>query len=242
MKEKARDLVYLNTKRYFSFADLKTFQRIGLVISFCLFALGFIEIKTNGVNWKSLFPIVSGAIWDVLYWKFVSEIKSRKTTFEMRFLVNGIWGIFMMSLIWAFFTSFNLAGETPIVDYGFCLWVVLLYLIFSVIYMGLIILGVHKGAFKKVRKFSSSAKVLALDAVLASLIPIAGVLGRIDAKLLKENASVSTQNVAITVSFVVLIFIFALGNINFVQYYYCKKYDILHDENGNATSPKLETY
>ena len=78
MKEKARDLVYINTKRYLSFADLKTFQRIGLVISFCLFALGFIEIKTNGVNWKSLFPIVSGAIWDVLYWKFVSEIKSRK--------------------------------------------------------------------------------------------------------------------------------------------------------------------
>ena len=242
MKEKARNLVYLNTKHYTSFADLITFQRIGLVISFCLFTVGFIEIKTNGVNWKSLFPIISVAIWDILYWKFVSEIKSRKTTFEMRFLVNGIEGIFMMSLCWALFTSFNLAAETPIVDYGFCLWIVLLYLIFSIIYMGLIILGVHKGVFEKVRKFGSLAKVLALDALLASLIPIAGILGRIDAKLLAENASVSTQNSVITAAFVVLIFITALGNLNFVQYYYCKKYDILHDENGDTTSPKLETH
>ena len=108
--------------------------------------------------------------------------------------------------------------------------------------MGLIILGVHKGVFEKVRKFGSLAKVLALDALLASLIPIAGILGRIDAKLLAENASVSTQNSVITAAFVVLIFITALGNLNFVQYYYCKKYDILHDENGDTTSPKLETH
>jgi len=51
MKEKARDLVYLNTKRYLSFADLKTFQRIGLVIGPTLSKILLISGVGAGIRW-----------------------------------------------------------------------------------------------------------------------------------------------------------------------------------------------
>lgn len=43
-----------------------------------------------------------------------------------------------------------------------------------------------------------------------------------------------------TIITILVIFIPALAHINFVMYYYCKKYGINCDEHGNTTSPKLE--
>lgn len=242
MRAKVRDFIYLNTKRYVSLDMLRVVYWRIIIFPFLMLIMGIASINMTGVNWKSLFPFVSLAIWSLLYWVLVLIIQSKRTrkTFELRFLVNGISGLLVSSLFWIFYTSFNLVADKPILEFDFFLWILLYYFVFSAIYIGLIVLGVHKGAFKKIREAGNLPVVIALDAFFASLIPLAGVSGMITSKLLREHASVSAQNVALTISFVFLFFAPALAHMNFVQYYYCKKYSILCDEYGDTTSPKLE--
>ncbi len=242
MREKACDLIYLNTKKYISFAELKTMYWKLFIIPFSVFVIGIAEINKIGVSYKSLFPIVSVAIWSLLYWIFVLKIENKliKKTFELRFLVNGVSSLLLSSLFWIFFTSFNLVSKNSIAGFDFCLLLLLFYLIFSVTYVALIIFGVHKGAFKKIREKGKTDKILALDAFFASLIPLSGVAGMISSRLLRSHADVSTQNIAITICGVFIIFAPALAHINFVQYFYCKKYKISCDEDGCTTSDKLQ--
>ena len=59
-------------------------------------------------------------------------------------------------------------------------------------------------------------------------------------RLMRAHASERAQTIVVTIGIVLLIFLPAIAHINFVQYYYCKKYGITCDEDGNETSPKLE--
>ncbi len=242
MREKVRDLIYLNTKRYMSLDNLRVLYWAIIIIPFSMVVMSAASIHMTGVSWRTLFPLVSIAVWSLLYWIFVLTIQSKKIkkTFELRFLVNGISGLLLSSLFWIFYASFNLLADKPIIEFDFFLWILLYYFVFSAIYIGLIVISVHKGAFNKIREAGNLPVVIALDAFFASLIPLAGVLGMITSKLLREHASVSAQNVALTIGFVFLVFAPALAHMNFVQYYYCKKYSILCDEYGDTTSPKLE--
>lgn len=242
MREKVRDLIYLDTKRYVSLDKLRVVYWRIIIIPFFMVVMGIASINMTGVNWKSLFPFVSLAIWSLLYWIFVLTIQSKRTrkTFELRFLVNGISGLLVSSLFWIFYTSFNLVADNPIFELDFSLWILFFYLLFSVIYIGLIVIGIHKGVYKKIHKKSHTPKAIAIDAFLASILPIAGVSGMLTSKLLRAYASVSVQNIVATISFVLIIFLPALAHINFVQFYYCKKYGIDCDEDGNTTSPALE--
>lgn len=242
MKENARDLIYLDTKRYSSLADLKALYWKIFFLPLILVIFGIVSIKTNGVNWKSLFPLVSAAVWNLLYWIFVLTIQNKRTkkTFELRFLVNGISSLLLSYLFWCLYTSYILVEDSPIVGLDFPLWILLFYLIFSFFYICLIVIGVHKGVYKKIREKSKTPKVLALDALLASIIPLACTAGMYTSKLLSAYASVSKQEIVANISLVLIIFLPALSHINFVQYFYCKKYGILCDEYGDTTSPKLE--
>lgn len=242
MKEKARDLIYLDTQRYLSLKSLRVFYPAIIIFPFMMVVCGIVAINFIGVNWKSLFPLVSVAIWSLLYWIFVLTIQSKKTkkTFELRFLVNGISGLFISSLFWILYTSFSLASDKPIVDFDFSLWILFFYLFFSILYIGLVVFGVHKGIYKNIKKKSQSPKFTALSAFFASILPGMGVLGMWTSRALRNHASVSVQNVIGTIALVLIIFLPALAHINFVQFYYCKKYGIDCDENGNKTSPELE--
>lgn len=242
MRERACDLIYLNTKRYTSISNLRTLYWAIIIFPCIMMLMSIAAINTNGVSWKSLFPLISIAIWSLLYWIFVLMIQSKKTkkTFELRFLVNGISGLLVSSLFWIFCTSFNLVADDPVFEFDFSLWILFLYLIFSVAYIALIVIGVHKGIYKKIREKGHTPRAIAVDAFFASIIPVAGLLGMVTSKLLRAYASVSVQNIVATVAFVLIIFLPALAHINFVQYFYCKKYGILCDEYGDTTSPKLE--
>jgi hypothetical protein len=65
-------------------------------------------------------------------------------------------------------------------------------------------------------------------------------MGMHTSKMLRAHASDAVQDIVGTVALVFVIFAPILAHINFVQYYYCKKYEILCDEYGDATSPNLE--
>lgn len=242
MKNNARDLIYLDTKRYISLAKMKTFYWATVIIQLFMVIVGIASIKTNGVNLKSLFPLVCAAAWSLIYWTFVLKIQSKRTkkTFELRFLVNGICGLLTSALFLCIYITISLVTDSPAFELGFTLWILLTYLLISLLYIGLIVIGVHKGAYKKIRKKSNAPIVLAVDAFLAAILPLAGLFGIFSSGYLRAQASAGAQDIAAAVCFVLLIFIPALAHINFVQYFYCKKYGITCDENGDTTSPKLE--
>ena len=104
----------------------------------------------------------------------------------------------------------------------------------------LIASGVHKGVYKKIRQWSHTPRVIAIDAFLAALLPGAGISGMLTSKWLMSHTNEDIQDIVMVIGLILIIFIPALAHINFVQYFYCKKYKILCDEYGNTTSPKLE--
>ncbi len=234
MEEKVRDFVYLDTKRYVSIESLRLFYWAIFIIPFMMVVMGIVG--------KSAFPLVSIAVWSVLYSTFVLVLQSKrvKKTFELRFLVNGITGLFTSSLFWILYTSIHVVSDNPFLEFDFFLWVLLFYLLFTVVYIAGIILGVHKGIYGKIKEKSQTKTALAITAFFASVLPGAGVSGIHTGKLLRAHASVSVQNTVVTIGFVLLIFLPALAHINFVQYYYCRRYGITCDEDGDTTSPKLE--
>ncbi len=242
MEKKVKNLIYLDTNRYISLSSLKAFYWATIILPIMMIVMGVVSIKFNGVNWKSLFPLVSVGVWSLLYWIFVLTIQSKKTkkTFELRFLVNGISDLFLSFLFWLLYTSLNLVADKSVVGFDFSLWILLFYVFFSAVFIALVVLGVHKDVYKKIREKSKTPKAVAISALFGTLIPYMGALGLYTSKILRANASVGVENIVGTICFVFVIFIPILGHINFVQYYYCKKYKILCDENGDATSPKLE--
>lgn len=242
MKEKVKDLVYLDTNRYISLGSLRIFYWAIIIIPLIMVVFGVAAINTIGVSWISLFPLISIGIWSLLYWIFVLIIQSNKTkkTFELRFLVNGISGLLISSLFLVLYASLSLIDNNPIIGFDLSLWILFFYLLFSAFYIGLVVLGVHKGIFKKIREKSQTPKALAISAFFSAILPSTGIIGMYTSKMLRAHASDAVQDIVGTTALVLVIFIPILAHINFVQYFYCKKYKISCDEYGNTTSPNLE--
>ena len=242
MKNNARDLIYLDTGRYMSLDNLRVFYWAIIIIPIIMVIWGIAAIHTVGVNLRSLFQLISIGLWSLFYWLFVLIIQSPKVkkTFELRFLVNGISGFLISSLFWIIYASLSLLDNNPIIGFDFSLWILLLYLLFSAFYIGLVVLGVHKSIFKKIKEKSQTPKALAISAFFSAILPSAGVMGMYTSKMLRAHASDAVQDILGTVALVLVIFAPILAHINFVQYYYCKKYEILCDEYGDTTSPYLE--
>lgn len=242
MKDKAKDLVYLNTQGYISIDSLRiAYWRI-IIFPICMLIMGMASINNNGMNLKSLFPIISVIVWSLIYWIFVFTIQCGKikNTFELRFLVNGISGLLVSSMFWLFFASWNLIADNPILDFGVCLWLVPFYVLISAFVIAMSIFGVHKGIYRGIKRNAKKKSAVVLSAIFSSLIPLVAVLGRYTAQQLRNNAIVKIQTVVGAVCFILGMFLPILAHINFVQYYYCKKYRITCDEYGNNTSPKLK--
>ncbi len=160
MREKVKELIYLDTNRYISIDSLRIFYWAIIIIPLIMVVFGIAAINTIGVNWRSLFPLISIGIWSLLYWTFVLTVQGRKTkTFELRFLVNGISGLLISSLFWILYASLSLLENAPVIGFDFLLWISLFYLLFSILYIGLVILGVHKGVFKKIKEKSQTPKL-----------------------------------------------------------------------------------
>ena len=242
IKYNVRDLIYLNTRGYMSLDNLRVFYWAIIIIPIIMVTWGIAAINTVGVNLRSLFPLISIGIWSLFYWLFVLIIQSPKVkkTFELRFLVNGISGFLISSLFWILYASLSLLDNNQIIGFDFSLWILFFYLLFSAFYIGLIVLGVRKGIFKKIKGKSQNPKALAISAFFSAILPSAGVMGMYTSRMLRAHASDAVQNIVGTVALVLLIFAPILAHINFVQYYYCKKYEILCDEYGDTTSPNLE--
>lgn len=235
MREKTRKLVYLNQGNYISYNFLKNFYWYIIIIPFFMVVMGVYLLNQNGMNGKSLFLLISIATWTILYWALVLLIKNKriKKSFELRFLVNGTVGFLISSLMWIFLTGWNLIADKPFLEFDVFLWMIPIYMLVSVIYIASIVTGVHHGIYTRIK--TKGKKI----AFLSTSISLASGLGLIVSLMLRETASLKIQHIVITIGSVILIFVPILAHINFVQYFYCKKYDIKCDQNGNTTSPNL---
>ena len=242
MNEKVRDLIYLDSKRYISIQSLRVLYWAISIIPLIMITWGIVAINTIGINWRSLFPLISITVWSLLYWTLVLTVQRKKSkkTFELRFLVNGLSGLLISSLFWILYSSLSLLNNNPLISFDFLLWILLFYFLSSVLYIGLVVLGTHKGIYKKIKKKSQTPKALAISAFFAAILPTTGVMGMYTSRVLRAYASAAVQDFVGTIALVLVIFLPILGHINFVQYFYCKKYKIFCDENGNSTSPNLE--
>lgn len=242
MREKVKNLIYLDTQRYMSIDNLMAFYWGILIIPFFMIVMGVASIQVSGVSWKTLFPIVSTIVWSFIYWLFVLIIKSNhvKKTFTLRFIVNGISGLLLSSLFMIFFFSLVFSSDTPFLSVDFVFWVMVFYVIFSLVYMVLIILCVQKDFFAAIREKTQTKTFIIISAFFCGVMPGAGVSGMYISRVMRSYVEIDVQYTVMVVLSLVLIFIPALAHINFIQYYYCKKYGITCDENGNDTSPALE--
>ena len=234
MEKKIQNFVYWNTEKYISLGTLK--------IVYCIISYFALMMVAAGIITKSLFALLSIAIWSLLYWSFVLVIHSKhvKKTFALRFLVNGITSVFVSSFCWLFFTCINRVADVPMFEPDFSLWVLLFYFIFNVIYISIIIFRIHKGMYaeKKVKHFGPVAH--AIMGFLAVIFSILGRFSRSTKNLLLAHVSVRAINIFVMSSFALFTFAPVLMHTDFLRYYYCKKYGITCDEKGNSTSPKLE--
>ena len=232
MEDKVREFIYLNSKNYFSLKSMKAFYWITFIIPFFMMVIGIASIV--------LFTIISIVIYSIAYWFFVGVISSRhvKKTFELRFLTNGFMGVAISSLLIMFFISFGIISNIIKLDFVLCFF--LFYVIFIFIYVALIILGIHKMIFKKIKEKSKTKSAVMLSIIGAILIPISGMVGISISRLLRTTTSENVRDIIGIIAFVLAIFLSSLSYINFVQYFYCKKYKIICDEHGEATSSLLE--
>ena len=242
MREKVCDFIYLDSERYMSLNNLKVFYWGAIIIPFCMIVMGVVSIRLIGVSWKSLFPLVSIATWSLMYWVFVLTIQSKRTKkdFALRFLVNGISGLLLSSLFWIFMASFNILSDTPFLDFHSMLWMLLLYLLVTLVYIFIIVFCVHKGVFALIREKHKTKTALKVSACLGAMLPASGVIGMCTSQFIRSYGRINTQLWVMTLLTSLLFFLPAVAHINFVQYFYCKKYAIDCDEAGNKTSPALE--
>ncbi len=232
MRKKAKRFVYLDSENYISYDLLKYFYWYVILIPFCMLIMGSYSITHNGFSLKSLFPILSIVIWTVAYWGMVLTIKSKfvKNTFELRFFVNGAMGILISSLMWIFTAAWNLLADTPFLDFRYFLWMIPAYLFISTIYILGIVVNIHNGIYSGFRIKNKTIVTISM------MVP----LGVLASRFIQNETSLRVQHIVITICSILLIFVPILSYINFLKYYYCKKYKILCDENGNTTSPNLE--
>lgn len=234
MREKVLKFVHFNSNNYISYSFLKRFYWYILIIPFFTLMIGSHLLKQNGISFKSLFPIVSIILWSIAYWAMVLTVKSNflKKTYALRFWVNGTVGTFITSLMWIFFSSWNLLSDEPFLEFVFFLWMIPAYLLASAIYVLSIVARVRYG---KSVKTHNRKTVVSVSLTISSM----AFLGTLVSSFLQNESSLSIQHIIMIISSIILIFVPSLAHVNYVKYYYCKKYNILCDETGDCESRNL---
>lgn len=241
--EKARDFVdFVYNSRYaFSLSAIDGFYKGSIMVT-VLIALGaFVGVDRFGFTFEILFPVAAIAIWHLFYWLFKNKILLKITlnqsTFEYKFLARGIAGFFFSSLFLLLFMGPWAIMKEIAEGFVTGLLLLLLYLISSVLYVGIVMFCVHKGVYKKAAKKVKSPIYLAISAFSAALIPVSGLIGLLIGRVLESTVSLGAKNILSTLIWSFLILCGICFHAELIAYYYCKKYKISCDESGNFTLP-----
>lgn len=234
MREKVENLVYLNPENYVTRGVFLNGNVFMLLLSAFLFVGACVTQLTAA--------IVSLALWYIVLFFTVYLVFNKRTvkSFQLRFLVNGLSALIISSFFLLITYVLDDAFKTNLFW-----WILVCYILCVCSVLGLTVLGVHKDWFKKMREFNKTPIAIRLTNMGWGLIPVAAVLGKRNGRRLDEaveagKISEEFHSLIVVVTCSLVSFLTTFGFMNFVQYYYCKKYNITCDEHGDPTSPNLE--
>lgn len=232
MKKRVQAFVYLDSDNYISLESLDYLYIAASLIS--------IIILANSIIGQARILTIAILAWHVFYLALLCVLhnKHTKKTFPLRFLVNGITGFFISSLFAMLLVSISIVSN--IVGVDFIVWLFFIYIFFLVLYTILIVMGIHKGIYQRIKEKRKNKVFLMVTNLTIAVLPCVSVIGIYISKIIRTTASKDIQNVVGMFFLILVIFLSGLSHVNFVQYYYCKKYEIACDGDGNAFSPFLE--
>lgn len=225
------DFIHWGEGSYHSFEDLK-------YLGICLYLFLSVIVLVYGIVGKIVFSIVTILILDMLYIIFLCVLHHHniKKVYSLRFLVNGISSVFLSMY-------FMLLGFTAILAINYNTLILILiaifsYVLFVISYCIIMLIFIKKGIFNK----EKNKKVSRASIICCSLTPVAGMIGYSLAARLNSVFEISNEMAGLIAfwgcEFVVCLS--SLGLMNFMKYYYCRKYSITCTEDGDTTSPHLE--
>ena len=160
-----------------------------------------------------------------------------KNNYALRFLSDGIVNMLLSSLFLTSAYTILCATDcdTDFVKYG----TLISYVMFIILH---VVLMLCHSKFDKYQHTNQSLETKRTSLFIGSLIPISGTIGMIVARIIFGAFDFKNQVAVyvVFVAFTIVSLLFSLGYVNFVKYYYCKKYRIICDENGDTMSSNLE--
>ena len=241
--EKARDFVeFTNGRRKpFSLSAMNGFYSISVFFTILIGFLAFAGLIRNGFTWDILFLAAAISTWHFLYFSFKNKIllkiASNQSQVEYKFFAIGAFGGFFASIMWLLYIGADIMMYELVDGFIYAGLMLLLYLISSVLYVEIIILFVNKGAYAKATKIIKSRTYLTISAFTTAMtVPIVVLLMSLK-RLIDHIVSQETSNILFTLSAFCVVLGCVFFQDEFVAYYYCKKYKISCDENGNFTLP-----
>lgn len=229
MESKIRNYIYHNDANYTSYDSLK-----------CLFVYVFLFMSLV----TGIFTIVTDLWWglcilvvlDTSFLLYLIILRKIKKSYSLRFLSESIVDtllslLFLSSaLILLFSAGYNSSGLV----YG----TLISYTLFTILILVYTICCAKSNSLQLAQNAEPKKHLL----LWGGLIPLSGVTGMAIAKVIFKTIEFGNQ-VVVYICYAIFMIIssfFAFGNSNYIKYYYCKKYKIMCDKNGNTTSPNLE--
>lgn len=226
MQDRIRNFIHNNDHYYTSYDGAKC-----LMIFVCWFIT--LIVGTYAIVAKLWLSIIALAVINCLFLLHIIFLKFfLKNNYELRFWSEGVINTLLSALflISAYTILFATKCDTDFVKYG----TLIVYITFEILYGEMIIY--HS---KSCKDDHPSSKVHFLS--IGSLIPVSGVIGMVIAKIIFRTLDLKNETVVYIafIAFIVTSMIFSLGWIDFIKYFYCKKYNIDSDNKAQKQSPAL---
>lgn len=229
MENKIRNYIYQNDTNYTSYDSMK-------YLFVCIFLFLSLIIGTFATVAKLWWGLCILIFLDIAFLLYLMVMPRIKKTYKFRFLSEGVIDT-LLSLLFlssAFIILFSTDCDSDGLTYG----TLISYLLFTMLIL------VYNIYYSKSDAFQSPDNVIRKKSLifLGMLIPFSGTIGMIIAKIIFKTFDFDNQ-IATCICYTILVivsFIFSLGYSNYIKYYYCIKYKVLCDSDGNENSPELE--
>ena len=232
MREKARNLVYLDPERYLDINSAGILPWATMIIPFIIF------FASVSLHYTAIAITVCVCFLSKLIFVRIIQSDRIKKSFRLRFLVNGMMSFYVYADLFLLALMFSIATRAQV-----AIWLLSSVIVFDIAYIVAIVFMVHRDKFKGYKKEKINIKFKKASMIAGIILPTMGSLGYFTSKLIDKTNAVPSS-IKLDIIFILLSFLLAalsLGFVNFVQYFYCVKYKINCDEKGKDSSPLLES-
>lgn len=230
MENKIRNYIYQNDTNYTSYNSMK-------YLFVCIFLFLSLIIGTFATVAKLWWGLCILIFLDITFLLYLIVLPHIKKTYKLRFLSEGIIDTLLSFLFLssAFIVLFSTECDSAGLTYG----TLISYLLFTILYFVYTVCYSRSGVFQSPNNVTPKNNLI----FLGMLIPFSGIIGMIIARIIFKTFYFDNQ-VAVYICYTIFLlvsFLFLLGCSNYIKYYYCIKYEVLCDKNGNENSPELES-